>query len=194
MNVIMTVRGVIMCAMIMRAVSVFIVIVLAVIVRCMGRRCPMAGGIGAAFGIEWRLDLDDARAEALHHFLDDVIAPDPQRLAHDLRRQMAIAEMPGKANQMEWVVTANFEQRFRGGHDFDETPVLQNQRIAAAQRHRGFEVEQEFQPARTGHGHPPPVAVVEVQHDGIGRRLCPMVLSLDLCRADHLTVSRRCRR
>jgi hypothetical protein len=38
------------------------------------------------------------------------------------------------------------------------------------------------------------VAVVEVQHDGIGRRLCPMVLSLDLCRADHLTVSRRCRR
>jgi hypothetical protein len=162
----------------------------------MGMRgaCPVAGGIGAAFRIEWRLDLDDAGAEALYHFLDDVIAPDPQRLAHDLRRQMAIAEMPGKANQMEWVVTANFEQRFRGGHDFDETPVLQNQRIAAAQRHRRLEVEQKLQSARPGHRHPPSMAVVEVEHDGIGCRLCPMVLSLDLYRADHLTVSRPCRR
>ena len=36
-----------------------------------------AAGIGAAFGIERRLDLDDARAQALHHRLDHVVAPDP---------------------------------------------------------------------------------------------------------------------
>jgi hypothetical protein len=176
--------------MIMRAVFVR-----AMIMGCMGMRgtCPMAGGVSAAFGIEWRLDLDDARAEALHHFLDDMIAPDPQRLAHDLGRQMAIAKMPGEPNQMERIMTADFEQRLRRGHDFDETPVFQNQRIAAAQRYRRLEVEQEFEPARAGHDHPPPVAVVEVQHDGIGRRLCPMVLSLDLCGADHLRNSRLCR-
>ena len=45
-----------------------------------------ATGIGAAFGIERRLDLDDARAETPHHRLDHVIAPDPQALGHDLRR------------------------------------------------------------------------------------------------------------
>ena len=38
-----------------------------------------AAGIGAAFGIERRLDLDHPRAETFHHFLDDVIAPDAQR-------------------------------------------------------------------------------------------------------------------
>ena len=42
-------------------------------------------GIGAAFGIERRLDLDHARAQPLHHRFDDVIPADPQALAHDLR-------------------------------------------------------------------------------------------------------------
>ena len=57
-----------------------------------------ATGIGAAFGIERRFDLDHARAEPLHHRLDDMIAPDPQAFWHDLRRQMPVAEMPGEAN------------------------------------------------------------------------------------------------
>ena len=52
-----------------------------VVVRMVFRRMRMAAaGIGAAFGIERRLDLDDARAEPLHHRLDDVIAPDAQAL------------------------------------------------------------------------------------------------------------------
>src|SRR6185437_7081751 len=60
-----------------------------------------AAGIGAAFGIERRLDLDDARPKTLHHGLDHMVAPDPQALGHDLRRQMAIAEMPGDPDQMQ---------------------------------------------------------------------------------------------
>src|SRR5665213_150203 len=40
-------------------------------------------GIGAAFRIERRLDLDHAGAEPLHHRLDDMVAPDPQPLRHD---------------------------------------------------------------------------------------------------------------
>ena len=58
-------------------------------------RMRMARRIGAAFGIERCLDLDNARAQPLHHRLDDVIPADAQPLAHDLRRQMAVAEMPG---------------------------------------------------------------------------------------------------
>jgi hypothetical protein len=186
-----TVRSMIMCAMIMRCLSVA-----AVIMGSMGMRGTrtMAGGIGTTFGIERRLDLDDARAEALHHSLDDMIAPDPQRLAHDLRRQMTIAEMPGETNQMERIVTADFEQWLRRRHDFDETPILQNQRIAAAQRYGSLEVEQEFEPACPGHGHPSPMSVVKIEHDSIDRRLRPRVLSQNLRRADHLTASPPCRR
>src|ERR1700675_1309000 len=89
-------------------IMMIMMIMRAVIVCRMGMSMPgirclmgMAGGISAAFGVERRLDLDDARAEPLHHFLDDMVAPDPKTVARDLRRQMTIAEMPSEANQVE---------------------------------------------------------------------------------------------
>ena len=149
------------------------------------RRMGVTARIGAAFGIERRLDLDDARAQPLHHRLDDVIAADAQALRHDLRRQMAVAEMPGDPDQMQRIGAADFEQRLRGGDHLDQPAVFQHQRIAAAQRDGVFEIEQEFQPARARHRHPPPVPVVEIEHDGIGRGLRPAMLAQDFCRADH---------
>jgi hypothetical protein len=81
-----------------------------VLVRtALGHMGVAAAGIGAAFGIERRIDLDHAGAEPLHHRLDDVIAPDPQALGHDLRRQMAVAEMPGDPNQMVRVGASDLE-------------------------------------------------------------------------------------
>ncbi len=133
------------------------------------RRMGVTARIGAALGIERRLDLDDARAQPLHHRLDDVIAADAQAFRHDLGRQMAIAEMPGDPDQMQRIDAADFEQRLRGGHHLDQPAVFEDQRIAAAQRDRVLEIEQEFQPARARHRHPPPVPVVEIEHDGIGR-------------------------
>ena len=64
------------------------------------RRMGVTARVRAALGIERRLDLDDARAQPLHHRLDDVIASDAQAFRHDLGRQMAIAEMPGNPDQM----------------------------------------------------------------------------------------------
>src|SRR6266446_1752820 len=162
-----------------------------------GRVRMAAAGIGAAFGIERCLDLDHAGAEPLHHRLDDVIAPDPQAFGHDLRWQMAVAEMPGDSNQMVRVGAPYLEQRLRRRHHFDQTPIVEHQRVAAAQRDRVFQIEQERQAPRAGHRHPPPVTVVEVEHDGIGRRLRPAMLPADLGCADHartLTASRPCRR
>ena len=169
-----------------------------VAVRIAFRRMRVAAaGIGAAFGIERRLDLDHARAKTLHHRLDDVIAPDPQALGHDLRRQMAVAEMPGDPDQMVRIGPANFEQGLRRRDHLDQPVIVEHQRIAAAQRHRMFQIEQELKPARARHRHPPPVTVVEIENDGISRRLRPAMWTADLRRADHkspLTTSRPCRR
>jgi hypothetical protein len=156
-----------------------------------------AAGIGAAFGIERSLDLNHARAEPLHHRLDDVIAPDPQAPGRDLGRQMAVAEMPGDADQMLRINPANLDQRLGRGHHLDKAAVVEHQRVAAAQRDGVFEIEQEFKPTRAGHRHPPPVPVVEIEHDGIGWRLRPLVLAKDLRRPDHaktLTIFPPCRR
>ena len=83
--------------------------------------------------------------------------------------------MPGDAHQMLRIVAANLDQRLGRRHHLDQPAVVQHQRVAAAQRHGVLEVEQEFEPARAGHRHPPPVPVVEIEHDGIGRRRtsCP---------------------
>ena len=93
--------------------------------------------------------------------------------------------MPGDANQMLRVGAPDLGQRLRRGDDFDQSAVLEHQRVAAAQRDRIFKVEQEFKSPRARHRHPPPVAIVEIEHDGVGRRCRPAMLSLDPGGADH---------
>lgn len=145
----------------------------------------MRSGIGAAFGIERRLDLDHLGAEALHHLLDHMVAADAQTFGHDLRRQMAVAEMPGQPHQMAGIGTADLDQRLRRRDHLNEAAVFQHQGIAAAQGDGVFQIEQEFQSARPRHRHAAAMPVVEVEDDGVHRRLCPVVLAFDFSRADH---------
>jgi hypothetical protein len=187
-----------MLAVVMIVLFVAMVLIVAVImrpamvrgmrVRCMMvrfRRGMRVARIGAAFGIKGRLDLDDARAKPLHHGFDDMIMPDTQGLSRDLGRQMPVAEMPGKANQMMRVAAADLEKPLRSGHDLDQPAVFKHQRVTAAQRDRVLKIKQEFKPPRARHHHPPPVTIIEIKHDGIGRRLAPAVLSQNLGSPDH---------
>jgi hypothetical protein len=177
---IMVVRCVIVPRMIMRAVMMRMIVV---------SLFGSAAGIGAAFRIERRFDLDHPRAQSPHHRFDDVIAPDPQPLTDDLGRQMAVAEMPGDPDQMMRIRDADLEQRFRRRDHFDQPAIVEHQRVAAAQRDGVFKVEQEFQPARSRHRHPPPVTIVEIEHDRIGGRLRPAMLRTDLRGSDHVDLS-----
>jgi len=174
---------IVVAMLVVMMVVVIMMVVIAVVMRgvIMGRL-----RIRTALRIERRLDLDDARAQPLHHRLDDVIPADAQSLRHDLGRQMAVTEMPGDADQMQGIGASDFEQRFGGRHHLDQPSIFQHQRIAAAQRDGVFEIEQEFQPAGARHRHPTPVPVVEIEHDGIGRGLRPAMLAQDFGRADHV--------
>ena len=98
---------------------------------------------------------------------------------------MAIAEMPGDANQMQRLLAANLQKRLRRRDHFDQPAVLEHQCIAATQGCRIFEIKQEFKPARACHRHAPPVAVAEIEHDGIGRRLAPAMMFRNLDGAYH---------
>jgi hypothetical protein len=182
-------RMVIMPMMITRAVIVMMVSV--IVVRMTGvpamlrSVCVPAVGVRSALRIERRLDLDHTRTESPHHGLDDVIPANAQVLGHDLGRQMAIAEMPGDADQMVRVMAADFQQRLGRGDDLDQPSVLQHQRVAAAQRDGALEIEQEFEPARTDHRHAAAMPVVEIEHDSVRRCFREAVLSLDLRCPDH---------
>src|SRR3954470_22068293 len=96
-------------------VPVVAMLVMTMLMRIVPMR--MAGlHIGAAFGIERRLDLGHAPAKSLDHGFDDVVAADAQSLCHDLRRQMAVAEMPGDADQMPGIAPADFREWFGRRH------------------------------------------------------------------------------
>lgn len=182
---VMVVVAMLVMVMVVVMMLATMVMMMTVIMRRTVLGVRMAFGIGAAFGIERRLDLDDARAKPLHHRLDHVVTADAQAFCRDLRRQVPVTEMPGNPHQMVRVAAADFDQRLGRGDHFDQPPVFEHQRVPAAQRDGVFEVEQELQSARTGHRHPPPVPVVEIQYDGIGGGLRPAVLAQDFGRADH---------
>lgn len=145
----------------------------------------MSLGVGAALRIERRFDFDDRGAKPAHHVLDHMIAPDAKPSGCDLRLQMPVAEMPSDAHQVMRIVAADFGQRLRRRDDFDEAAILERQRITAAKRYRRFQIEQEFKSTRSHHREPPAMTVVKIKHNGIGGRLRPAMLRLNLGRADH---------
>jgi hypothetical protein len=155
------------------------------VMRFTGRVRVAVTGIGATFRVERRLDLDQPRTEPLHHRFDHVVAPDAQAASGDLRRQVTVAEMPGDADQMLRIAAADFHQRLRRRDNFHQPAVLKHQCVATAQGHRIFEIQQELEPARPRHRHPPPVTIVKIEHDGVGRRLLPAMLAANLRGADH---------
>jgi len=134
-------------------------------------------GIGAAFGIERRFDLDEARVQPSHHRLDHMIAADAQSSCRDLGRQMPVAEVPGKPDQMLRIAASDFKERLGRSHHLDQPAIFEHQRVATAQDDRSFQIEQEFQPTRALHRHPPAVAIVKIEHDAIGRRFAPTMLA-----------------
>lgn len=181
----MIVMRVIVATVFVIAMIVVTVIMAVVIMMIMTMRGMAAAGIGAAFRIERRFDGDDARTKTAHHVLNDVIAADAKALADDLRRQVPVAEMPGDPHEMMRIGAANFHQRLRRRDHLDQPPVFQHQRIAAAQRDGFLQVQQELQPARTGHHHPPPVPVVETEDHRVSGGLGPANLRANLRCADH---------
>src|SRR6185437_10971000 len=157
-----------MVVMLVMVVVIMVMMIAMIVMMVMAMRMIVAGvtmpfmrmtmrrsGIGATLGIERRLDLDDACAEPLHHRLDDVIPADAQSLRHELRRQMAVAEMPGDPDQVMRIAALDLEQRLGRRHHLDQPAVLEHQRVAAAQGDGVLEIKQELQPARARHCHPP---------------------------------------
>jgi len=98
---------------------------------------------------------------------------------------MTVTEMPADTDEMLRVLAADFQQRLCRRDDLDQPAILEHQCVATAHRDCLFQIEQELKPVRARHHHPPPMAIVEIEHNGVGWRLAPAMLRLDLRRADH---------
>ena len=132
----------IMVVMVMVIVVVVIVtMVMAVIVMIMTVRMSAMGMIGATGRLEGLVDVEHHRAQPLQHGADDMIAQDHDAILLDLRREMTVAEMPGKFDQMRAVAAAHLEQLFVCGKDFDQFAILAHQHVTIGKKHRLLEIE-----------------------------------------------------
>jgi hypothetical protein len=182
----------IMPILVIIGVAMFVIMMAVVVVAPRGARFGFR--VSAALGIERRFERDDPGPKSFGHRLDDLIAADAQRLRQNFYRQMAVAEMPGDARQAEPVGGPDLHQRFGRGDDLDYSSVLEAQSVAAAQR-RGFrEIEQECETADAGHGQPPAIAVVKIEHHRVGRRAGPLAGRYDLVSTQHRRLSKSGRR
>src|SRR4051794_7157768 len=110
---------------------------------------------------------------------------------------MAISEMPGDPYQKLWIRTAYLVEWLGRGDHFNQPSILEHQRITPPQHDRGLQVEKKRQAARAGQRYPPPVTVVEIEYNGVGRGLAPAGLGPEVrCPdpADMLPRSQPCRR
>lgn len=178
--VVMVMMGV--AVVIVRVVSVFVLMVVIVMA------VDAAVTIGAAFGMEGGVDGHDIGAELDEHVLDHVITADAQAVAQQFGRQVPVAEVPGEAQQMRPILGCHLDQRLGRRLDRNDAPVLEQQPVTLLQRHGLGQVEQEFGPALRGHGDPAPVPRVEIEHDGVGRRLGPEAGGIDGESADQASL------
>ncbi len=174
---------VMLVAMIVVVMTVIMMMIVVMVMAVMMRMRRLR--IGTALGVEGRLNGAHLPAKALHHRLDHVVAADAQLLAHDLNRQMPVAEMPGEAQQMLRAFGADFRQRLARAHNFHHAPVFELQGVAGAQSHGFMQVEQEIQPTHAFHGEAAAMAIIEIEHHGIGRVAPPISLGDDFRGADH---------
>jgi hypothetical protein len=90
-------------------------------------------GVRTAFGIERRFDLDDARTKSAQHLFEYLITANAQRFCQNLCRHVAVAEVPGDAHKMMWIVAAYLKEKFRCGNDFHQSTVVKDQGIAISE-------------------------------------------------------------
>jgi len=73
--------------------------------------------VSAPFRLERSLHAYKNRFEAMQHILDHVVGPDVKNVMSNLRRQMAISQMPGKTHELIGILMPHLDERLRSGPD-----------------------------------------------------------------------------
>ena len=99
--------------------------------------------VAARLRIKRRFDRRHNGAELRNHIFQHVITPYAQALAHDGNIGVAVAEMPGKAEEIERCDRPDFEERLGHSVDTNEGAVVEDEAVTIAKHRRLRQVEQE---------------------------------------------------
>ena len=131
--------------------------------------------VSAAFRIEGRLQSLDLSAEPRRHLFDDVILPNTKLVRKNLRRKVAVAEMPSQPNEMVSIARRDVGDRLGRGSNLDNPTILKAQPVAIAQLGRLGEIKQKLHARVSAHRASTAIARIVVERDefsGDFRSLC----------------------
>ena len=104
---------------------------------------------------------------------------------------MAVAEMPGDADQFGVAMGVDFRQRFRLGHHFDNA-AFNRETVAIAEAHGLWQVEQQAVPCRGIEPDAAAEAAIEIHQDLIAFLRCVPGASGKNLSAEHQKRKYRC--
>ena len=136
--------------------SMAVLMSMILILAMRGRRMSMRAG----FRLERRLDGPKLPAQSGKHSFQHVIAANAQGSVCDLHGRVTIAEMPGKARELDGRARLDLDHRLGLRHHDDHRAVVE---------HQAVEIEQEFRTALAGERNAAPVPLLGVEHDAIER-------------------------
>jgi hypothetical protein len=158
--VVMLVMMPVIVTMVMPVVIVVAMIVVMVIVAAVVI-------IGAALRPEGAGHGRQAAALPTHHLGDHVVVLDIDRLRRNLRRRMAIAEMPGHLEEPQRILGPDFQQLLVGRLDGDEPTVFELQGVAIVEDGRLLEIDENLEAPVGGQRHPAALASLMVEGERV---------------------------
>lgn len=125
--------------------------------------------VGPSLRIEGGDERCHPSPETLHHVLDHMVAPNAQRAGNKLGRQVAVAQVPGNAQQGVRRRGLYLDKVLGRGEHRDDAPVRKPQAVAVMKVNRLRHVEEHLRAARAIEHGAAAVPVLPVKHDTVGR-------------------------
>ena len=130
----------------------------------------MVVAVRAAFGLKGCPELHDRCAEAAQHVFDDVIRPNPKRVATDLGRHMTIAEMPCQSHELTRLRVSNVNDWLGRRSNDEPRPVVELHAVAIGHGDRGGQIEKYLVALVGEQTDAPAMPMIEVESDRAGRQ------------------------
>lgn len=129
----------------------------------------MSVTVSPALRVERSRDLRDIGPQSFKHRPDHTIAANAQAIGENLRRQMAVAELPGKGEEMMTVPPAHFVQGFGRGDNLDHPSVVEQNSFPVTQQAGTGKIEQKDNTSVRCHLHPAAMARGLIERDPVRR-------------------------
>src|SRR5215470_6310249 len=95
-----------------------------------------------------------------------MIGPDAKNLVSNLRRQMAVSQMPGKARKLIGILVPHFDDRLRSGLHLQPPAIFELQAISVDHRNGFRKVEKHILSLIRRQANAATMARVEIEREG----------------------------